>query len=405
MPVYYSAEIKPYVFDLLFSTIVLIQGLRLFEKDDWPISDTVWIGITLVLASCFAMAAPMIIGGFGGLLGLKALMERRWGSVTVLAVSAVIAGIIYAVPALSAFQTQIDQSGLDQGGVGHYFNRHFAPFPPTSLGDLAWYIEIVQDTLTPMVGRESNFAYVVLMIFGAIIVARQSMWKVAFILAPILVGLALSAAQVYPIMARLSLYVYPIALLLAAFALEKIISELPRRANWVVFAAILLLSIGSVTWHRYYNTFNPSVSPKDISTEMQTVAENIRPDEILVVSAWSLPAFLLYRHAFQLDQVNWTVADRTACFFEPPIDLETRGRVWYLRGPFDGPGPNRDASTYDLILGQSPKRIDVKTIDARLDRLIVAAADIPAEGHTGCPIRPVEENLLMGGRPPLHGTP
>ncbi len=405
MPVYYSAEIKPYVFDILFSTIVLIQGLRLFEKDDWPISDSLWLGVAFVLTGSFAMSAPMIIGGFGGLLGLKALVERRWSAAAILAISAAIAGAIYIVAALSAFQTQIDQAGLDQGGVGHYFNRHFAPFPPTSLGDLAWYVEIVQDTLTPMVGRESNYAYVVLMLFGSLVVARQSWWKVAFILAPIVVGFALSAVHIYPIMARLSLYVFPIALLLAAFALEKMISELPRRVNWVVFASILLLSVGSVTWHRYYNTFNPSVSPKDISEEMRTIADNIRPDEILVVSAWSLPTFLLYRQAYELDQINWAVADRATCFFQPPIDLENRDRVWYLRGPFDGPGPNRDASTYDLILGEMPKRIDVKTIGQRLDHLQIAAADAPAEGHEGCPIRPIDDNLLMGGRPPLQLKP
>lgn len=402
MPVYYSAEIKPYVFDLLFSTIVLVQGLRLLETDDWSITDTLWLAVTLIAASCFAMGAPMIIGGFGGLLGLKALTERRWAVVGILAVSGLIAAFIYAVPALSAFQSQIAQSGLDQGGMGNFFNRHFAPFPPTSLGDLAWYIEIVQDTLTPMVGRESNFAYIVLMLFGAVVVIRQSLWKFAFIIAPIAVGLALSAAQVYPIMSRLALYAYPIALLLGAFALEKLISELPRRVNWIVFASILLMSIGSVTWHRYYNTFNPTASDKDMSEEMRIIADSIRPDEILVVSAWSLPAFLLYRQAFELDQVNWTVADRAACFLEPPIDLQTRGRVWYLRGPFDGPGPNRTVSTYDLILQDAPVRLDIKTIDNRLDRLRLADRDVPTEDDAGCPVRMVEDNLLLGGRAPLQ---
>lgn len=401
MPVYYSAEIKPYIFDLLFCIIVLVQGLRLFEKDDWRLSDSLWLGATLILASCFAMAAPMIIGGFGGLLGLKALMERRWSAVLVLAASGTIAALIYAVPALSAFQVQIDQSGLDQGGVGNYFQRHFAPFPPTSLRDLAWYIEIVQDTLTPMVGRESNYAYVVLMVIGSVVVARQSLWKLAFILAPIAVGFVLSAAQIYPIMSRLALYIFPIALLLAAFALEKLISELPKRVNWVVGAAVVLMSIGSVTWYRYYNTFNPTADPKDMSQELQTIADEIRPDEILVVSAWSLPAFLLYRHSYGLDQINWTVADRADCFFEPPIDIQNRSRVFYLRGPFEGPGPARATSTYDLILDNAPERIDLKTIDNRLDRLkyVDAAPTEPLE--TGCEGREVEEYLLFGGRPPL----
>lgn len=401
MPVYYSAEIKPYIFDLLFCVIVLVQGLRLFEKDDWRLSDSLWLGVTLILTSCFAMAAPMIIGGFGGILGLKALTERRWHAVIILAASGAIAALIYAIPALSAFQVQIDQSGLDQGGMGNYFQRHFAPFPPTSLGDLAWYVEIVQDTLTPMVGRESNYAYVILALFGSVIVARQSMWKFAFIIAPIVVGLVLSAAHVYPIMARLALYIFPIALLLAAFALEKLISELPKRVNWIVVAAIALMSIGSVTWYRYYNLFNPTADPKDMSQELQTIADEITPDEILVVTSWSLPAFLLYRHAYGLDQVNWTVADRVDCFFEPPIDIENRSRVWFLRGQFEGPGPRQTTPTYDLILDDVPKRIDVKTIDNRMDRLkyVDSASSDALAGE--CQSRIVEDNLLFGGRPPL----
>lgn len=401
MPVYYSAEIKPYIFDLLFCIIVLVQGLRLFEKDDWRVSDSLWLGVTLILTSCFAMAAPMIIGGFGGLLGLKALVERRWSAVIILAASGAIAGLIYAVPALSAFQAQIDQAGLDQGGVGNFFQRHFAPFPPTSLRDFAWYIEIVQDTLTPMVGRESNYAYVVLMLIGGVVVARQSMWKFAFIIAPIAVGFVLSAAHVYPIMSRLALYIFPIALLLAAYALEKLVWELPKRVNWIVAASVVLMSIGSVTWHRYYNTFNPHVAPKNMSQELKTLADEIRPDEILVVSAWSLPAFLLYRHSYGLDQINWTVEDRVDCFFEPPIDIQNRSRVWYLRGPFEGPGPRQTISTYDLILDDVPKRIDLKTIDKRLDRLKYVDAAPTDTLEESCESRDVEENMLFGGRPPL----
>lgn len=401
MPVYYSAEVKPYAFDLLFGTVLLHQGLRLLDKDEWPLIETLLFGASIVVTSSLALAAPMIIGGFGTIIGLKAVHGRRWRSVTILVASGVIAAIIYAVPAFSTFQTQVDQSGLDQGAMGHYFNRHYAPFPPTSIGDIGWYIEIVHDTLSPIVGTESSFVYIVMVIIGSIIVARQSLWRFAFMIAPMAIALFLSAAHIYPIMSRLTLYAYPIALMMAGFAFERLRTELPNRENFIVCAAILLMSIGSVTWHRYYNTFNPSASPKDISVELRTISKEIRPDEIIVVSAWSLPAYLLYRNAYDLDHANWTVADRAGCFFETPIDIETRGRVWFLRGPYEGPGPTRSAETYDLVLNSEPIRIDLKTIDQRLDRLKIADPWARAEDESRCPIRNVQANLLMTGRPPL----
>lgn len=400
MPVYYSAEIKPYVFDLLLSVLLLLQGLRLLEKPNWPLKDTAILGLTFIAGSCFAMGAPMVIGGIGGVLGMKALLERRWTAVIIIALSGAIAGLIYLVPALSAFQIQIDNSGFDQGGTGHFFNRHFAPFPPTSLGDLAWYVEIVQDTLTPMVGRESAYSFVIMLVLGSIIVAKRSAWKAALILSPIVVGFLFAAAQVYPIISRLALYVLPIAMLMAAYTLEKLISELPHRTSWIVFCAVLLMNIGSVTWYRYNDIFTPTASPKDISDELKTIANEIEPEEMLVVTAWTLPAFLLYRHAHDLDQVNWTVTDRAECFFTPPINIDERRRIWFLRGPFEGPGPVPASETIDLVFSDSVKRLGLSTSGQRLERVETSSAEPQALAEVSCPQRRVKEVYLMGGRPP-----
>lgn len=402
MPVYYSAEIKPYIFDLLLAALLLWQGLRLVEKEQWSLSDISLIGITIIVGSSLAMAAPIIIGGIGGVLGLKALLDRQWRSAAILMLCGTLAAIIYLVPALSSYQAQIDASSLDQGGMGNFFERHFAPFPPTSFGDLAWYVQIVQDTFSPMFGEESTYVIVVLMLIGTLLLVRQSIWKTALILAPIGVGLMISAVHIYPIMSRLALYLIPIALLLSAYALEKIIEELPQRTNWIVIFALFLMNIGSVTWHRYYDTFTPQASPKDLSTELRAISEQMEPDEILVVTAWALPAFLLYRHAYDLDQVNWTVASRAECFFSPPIDIETRDRVWYLKGPFDARGPERTAISYDLIVDETPKRLAVKRIGDRLERLMIATPTPAIDYSSHCPQRKVEEVYLMGGNAPLH---
>ena len=401
MPVYYSAEIKPYIFDLLLSVLLLWQGLRLLERDDWPIKDLALFGLTCIIGSNLAMAAPMVIGGVGGVLGLKALLERRWSAVIIIGISAMIAGLIYLIPALSAFQAQIEDSGFDEGGTGHFFNRHFAPFPPTSVEDIAWYIEIVQDTLSPMVGRESAYTFVILMVIGGALAAKDTVWKAALILSPIFVGFLFAAAHVYPIMSRLALYIVPIAMLLAAQALERLFAELPKRTNWIVISALLLMNIGSVTWYRYHHIFTPSASPKDISEELRTVSKQIEPDEILVVTAWTLPAFLLYRQAYELDQVNWTITNRAECFFEPPIDFQSRDRVWYLRGHFGGPGPDRPSGTFDLVLDGASERLTVTTIGQRLDRLDATDATTPTLPKVSCPQRRVEDVYLMGGRPPL----
>ncbi len=401
MPVYYSAEIKPYVFDLLLSVLLLKQGLRLLENEDWPLKDTALLGLTFIMGSCFAMGAPMVIGGIGGVLGLKALLERRWTALTIIAVSGAVAGLIYLIPAISAFQVQIDQSGFDEGGTGHFFNRHFAPFPPTSLSDFAWYAEIVQDTLTPMVGRESAYSFVIMIILGSVLVAKRSAWKAALILSPIVVGFLFAAAQVYPIISRLALYVLPIAMLLAAYTLEKLIAEIPHRIKWIAFTAVLLMNIGSVTWYRYNNLFTPAASPRDISEELQTVAEEITPDEMLIVTAWTLPAFLLYRHAYDLDQVNWTVTDRAECFFETPINIEDRDRVWFLRGQHEGPGPTPMSETFDLVVADSPKSLNLRTVGQRLDRLEKVGNAAQSDSQTTCPQRRVKDVYLMGGRPPI----
>ena len=94
------------------------------------------------------------------------------------------------------------------------------------------------------------------------------------------------------------------------------------------------------------------------------------------------------------------MTDRAECFFTPPINIDDRRQIWFLRGPFEGPGPVPASETIDLVFADSVKRLGLLTSGQRLERVETSSAEPQALAEVSCPQRRVKEVYLMGGRPP-----
>ena len=332
--VYYSAEIKPYAFDLLLWTIIASVALRIVSTGKATNGDLATLGASFIFGSAFTMAAPAIIGGMGGLVIVYFLMKRDLRAAGILSAAALVAGLIFLILSLSIYKAQVDGAGLNQGGTGNYFNRLFAPFPPLRMKDVAWYPYIVEDTVKVLFGDKSSYALVFLAVCGLLIALKQRLWIAGVLIGPVIVALVLSMLKLYPMMARLMLYMVPIIILLATFAIDALLRQAKAATPGIVAGALIFMNIGTVSYYVQEKTFSPAMSDRDISAELATIGETADSEDVVLITRWSLPNFLLYRHEYGLEEQPWIIVESALCVDEAMLRAAGAERVWLIK-PFN----------------------------------------------------------------------
>ncbi len=401
MLVYFSAELKPYAFDLLLWAITASIALRIQRDGQVPTMALGVLILVFVFGGAYSFAAPAVVGGIGGVLILKNVMERKYRIAGLLVAGAVLSAIIYLFLALSIYQQQVELGGLSEGGMGHYFNRLYAPFPPTSLGDLVWYPQFVNDTMGALFGVESAYVFIALAVFGSVALMRKNAWTFAIVIAPIVVSFILSAAKIYPIMPRLVLHFVPIIILLSAYAIEVVYRQAPRLILPIVLGLCLLVSIGSFGWFRYENTFTPWNSDKSLHSELETLAQKVGQDDLVVVSEWSMPGYLFYRHKYGLNDTAWVIVSDLDCLSGLDTVLEDAATIWLVKGRFEEAGLERQLPYQGSLAGTDATWFSIEGLERRLDRLTLVQLDQAnrtikcSDGHRVTP-------YLFGGRAPLQ---
>jgi len=398
MLAYFSAELKPYAFDVLLWAICALIALRSIGLERLGVRELALLSATFLIGSATTFAAPMVVGGIGGVLIIRALLHKDYRAFVVLSLAAGVAAAIYLYLSLSSYQPQIELGGLDLGGVGHYFNRLYAPFPPTSLSDIVWYPQVLNDTFGTLFGVESAYIFILLAGAGTVILARRDAKMAALMLGPVIVALALSALKIYPIMPRLALYLIPIAILLAGYALEMLFAKTPSLIKLGVFGVLLLMCIGSVGLFRYESFFAPANSSKDLSAEMATLSKSVQPDDVIAVRHWSLPAFLMYRHKFQLENQDWTIMEEGPCMFSSVLDAGKVRGVWLLKGRFDARGLTGLVDGQTIWRDGEARYVSIERPEKRLEYFQSTAPTPDLHTPIACDRNADVDDYLFGGR-------
>lgn len=409
-PVRYSVELKPYIFDLLFSLIATWFSIHFIAKEHIKAK---WLAAYLainLLAVLFSVAAPVILAGTGIVVLLRRASLRDWtGMASIAAICAVAAGWFLFL-SVTITQPQVEAGGFRAGDMGSFFDRHYAPLVPRNAGDWAWFPQVAHTTTVEFFGIYSSFTTILLVLTGLTLIVRSRIWLVMILVAPIGVSIVLSAAHLFPILARLVLFYIPALLILAGFGLEGILRNLSSKAWLPVLSGLLfMLSSGSVaTMVSTGRILAPETSGTDISGELVYVRDHAAPTDIVFVERGTLETYLLYRAQYGLDQQPWAiVGGEPICLDEAMRRLGQGQTAWLLEGrPLQIPDPHLP-ETYTLIdSGTAIQGVQSEIVDVRLRRLSLATRKSPHEWAVvadACRAPDPIGDVLFGGVPPLWG--
>lgn len=327
--VYFASELKPYSLDVALGLVILLVALRADERPE-STRRLLALGLAGATAVWFSYPAAFVLGGAGATLLARAWLARRPRFLALVAVAAA------AWLASFALQYALFLRHLGADPELATFWENLRAFPPRSAWPaVAWLARVLYRAPREVTALDTKPIVAILLGLGASGFVRSRRWDLLlFLVAPIVLVLAASAARLYPFYNRLVLFTAPAYLLLVARGIEGLgASPLRWRRVLAVVAAVTIavVPIGKGIRDAFVRDTREEIEPV-----LEHVARSWRMGDTLYVHHRSVVPFRFYRDEAGLDPA--IVPIRGADF---PDDrqrgrdlraLVGRKRVWFLFG-------------------------------------------------------------------------
>lgn len=330
----YSAQLKQYSIDV--TAILLLYAITMyFQSQRLKASHVASFGLIGATIIWFSHPSVFVLAGIGICLSLFSLRRKEWREVGQLSIVYIIWLLSFAVSYVITFHP--DKAAGNIESMQDIWVGAFAPFPPTSLSDIKWFISTFFKIFENPAGLPfAEIATVMFIIGCASMFSKNRQWFF-LLLAPILITLIVSGFHLYPFISRLILFIVPAVLLFIAEGAETIVNK--TRHNFPTIGIILLCLLLSppiyaagyiLTTQNTYR-YRPV---EDIKPVMSYVRKHKNDGDILYVYYSSYTAFAYYVNHFGFTDNEYIVGTRSReglrNYTKELNRLRGNKRVWFL---------------------------------------------------------------------------
>lgn len=327
----YSAECKQYATDAAIAIGLFACAARLLNGEAGRRRWTV-LAIAGALAVWFSHPAAFVLGGIGIALLADALLQKN--RTRFLAAAAAIG--TWLVSFTICYLLFLKNLGGNQYLLT-YWDGHFLPLPPQSLGDLAWLLDHFFAPFSYPGGlggteiRAGGIA-AVLFIIGIGGMAKRR-WPVALALVlPGVLTLFASGLHKYPFAGRLLLFLVPLMILGVAEGAGMVGSALARSQPFA--ASVLLGVLIAAPCLETYQELRRPMRFEQLEPVLAEVRDEWQPGDRMYVYYGALPAFEYYTREspFPADAVSKGAEARVnaAEYRTQLAALKGQPRVWVV---------------------------------------------------------------------------
>jgi hypothetical protein len=326
----FSAEAKPYQLDALASVLAVAFAARLFgERAGLGVRDLIALLIGGAAAVALSFPAAFVLAGLGSALFLREVLARRWVPAAGIAVVSALWLALFV-----ALQSAMHQgAGQNLDVMQADWQRDFAPFPPTSVDDLKWYVTALFGLFSFNFGPGAAIAGFLATGVGAIaLVRRNVLWGIV-LLAPIAFALMAASLQLYPFKHRLLLFAAPLLYFLAAAGVDAAASTIRARGVATAVAAILLLhGFASAIWGAF--TYFPTpFGTEHVRPVLERIAAMRQESDPIFVDGSARPAYRHYSGQVGLADapvLSGRGEEVLGCVLDNLETISAHPRVWVL---------------------------------------------------------------------------
>lgn len=402
----FAANVKPYSTDIFMTVLILSLATPQLERPSLSARAAAGLIVAGLAAVVMSFPAVYILAAAGGTLFCQFTLQRRWrDSLVIAGVSALwLAG--FAALYLLVYTKQAHSGELLDQGPQHFFRRMgFAPLPPKSLADVAWYGHWALDFGRYFFRNLSILPAAVLLVIGLVSLARRRPWLGLMLIAPLLLALLGSGLEAYPLYGRFGIFLEPTLFLIAGAGVAALAASRVRLWAMPILAAEVLVGPALLLAKDF--TFRPPFATTHVTPAIRAIAKGYQPGDLIYVEQTMAPAYLVYRPQFPaLAKQPFTVGYQLSwlCLARDP-QMGASRRVWVLTGGVPA-SVLKAANTADRAAMEATGGVKVTSLAMpvdigllRLDREPTAAS-APLD-PTACPAMPpmtgVPEALKVGG--------
>jgi hypothetical protein len=325
----YAAECKQYESDAAIAIGLLAACAGVMKREAAAKN---WLVFALAGAAAVWCSHPaaFVLAGLGSTVFVTALANKN--RKTVLAASATIA--CWMLSFAACYVVSLRHLGANKYLLD-YWTGHFPPVPPTSAGDLRWFVDHALGFFHApggfdAAGLPTAGLALLLAALGVVqLTIRRDSWAVALTL-PAAFTLVAAALHRYPFAGRLLLFLVPFAILLVACGIDTLASA-GRMGRWVAMACGGAIVCAS-TWATISEWRTPPRS-EELAPVLSAIHDNWAAGDHLFVYYGAEPAFRYYERRQPFPAASVTVGEEhrgeLAAYFAE-LHALPRGRVWVL---------------------------------------------------------------------------
>ena len=370
----YAGQLKQYTTDVAAAVAILLLAVALQERG-LTLRRALVLGVAGLLACLFSQSAVFVLAGVGLSLALLAAGRRIEAPASALGLLGSLWGLSIG---LAIWSGERMLTAEVESYLRSFWAAGFMPFPPPATAAVAW----LWHQMTAFFGGFLNYPlpplFVALFVVGAVGLSRRKLVAALFLLVPLLLTVAASAARLYPFApGRLTAFLVPGLLVLVAEGVERVRTLPLRRLAWIGAAAAAIVGVVPL-WAIVRNP--PPYMREHVRPALEQLRAQWRPGDALYVFHGARLAYLFYAPVLDLSACEHVLGE---CERESPRGylrqfdvLRGRPRVWLLLAhdsPFLGEGSLILRYLYQI--GRPLQRTDFQSHGSH-DRVVLAAFDL-----------------------------
>jgi 4-amino-4-deoxy-L-arabinose transferase-like glycosyltransferase len=297
----YGSQVKQYSTDVTTALLMAALTLRWWERRhrEGAVPGAALLGAVGLAAVWFSQAAVFVLAGLGIALLLTAGHQRDRATLR----SLVPIAILWGVGALGAVAWGLQSmSPSTHAHMRAYWAGGFMPLPPRSVDDTLWLWRAFRGFFQSQLRYPLPAVGVLLMLLGAVALAQRHRWLALVLLAPLGVAILASAAHQYPFGDRISLFLLPGILLLAAEGVERV--RHAAAAQWRPLGATVVAMATATAAYVLY-AYYPMYPKQPMPEVLAYVQARRQPGDAVYVyyAAWQAVGYYGPRYGLPLQTV------------------------------------------------------------------------------------------------------
>ena len=333
--VYYTSEVKQYIFDVFSLTALLLVFLTLTHRlaPDSSLHFRAFLPLLAAGTTAVWFSHPSVFVLAG--IGLTLLWQNRHNGQTTRQLALVIA--IWVVSFSLVFLASLNSLSANSF-LMTYWQEYFMPMPPWS--NPGWIFGSLAGTINYFVTAIPNWLALVLLLVGFITLLRTQPTLASVFALTLLAGYGASALGKYPMGGRMILFTAPISISLFGTAFDGLYQVFKRFKQISGWQASLLLSVLVVlvlfaSMERSLERFITPRMQESVHPAMRVLRAKYQQHDTIYIYYGAMPSFRYYAPFYGFAEDQFMAGKTTYWRFLAPTladidNLMGNPRVWLM---------------------------------------------------------------------------